>query len=166
MPELTLAEFKARSNALNAAAGRPALELSDEEWGWVQSRIPGELASARAEQRTLEAKLAWAAVTRENVDDFAFLSGETSTHPLIHGAPVTLEAADLSGRHLGMTMCSLTYRERKKTAVPDPGQRTYLVSNIQHLKNGCVLINGSWPYLRPDTVLTVVEEAASGARAA
>lgn len=166
MPKLTLTEFKDRNHALHAASGRPALELSDEEWAWVQSKIPGELKAARAEQRTMEAKLAWATVTKETFDDFAFLAGETDTHPLVHGTPVTLEAADLSGRHLGKTMRSLTYRERKKTAAPDPGHRTYLVSNIQHLKNGCVLINGSWPYLRPDTVLTIVEEPAAGARAA
>ncbi|MCC3292922.1 hypothetical protein [Arthrobacter sp. zg-Y1110] len=166
MPRLTLEEFKARNHALNTAAGRDAVVLGDDEWAWMQSTIPMELASARAEQRAMDVKLAWAAVTRENLDTFAYLSGETDTHPLIHGAPATLEAADLSGRHLGTTVRSLTYRERKKTARPDPGERTYLISNIQHLKDGGVLINGSWPYLRAGTVLTVVEQQNRAARAA
>lgn len=166
MPELPLEEFKARNRALSAATGETLPELDDAGWQWMQERVPADLEAARAEQRAMDTRLAWAEVTRANVDAFAYLAGEADTHPLIHGAPVTVAAADLCGRHLGMTVRSLTYTDGKKRTLPEQLEGTYRIENIQHLKSGAVLVNGSWPYLRSDTVLTILEPGVSASQAA
>lgn len=160
---LSLEEFKARNRALAAASGQPLPDLDDQQWQWMQDRIPDELESALAESRDLEAKLAWQGIIRSNVANLSYLAGRTDTHPDVHGKPETLRADELCGRHLGITVRSLTYRSRKGGSLPDPGERIYVVCNIQHLKNGSVLVNGSWPYLTADTVLTVVETAGTKA---
>lgn len=166
MPDLPLEEFQRRNRALSAANGEVLPELDDEGWRWMQNRVTADLEAARAEQRAMDTKLAWADVTRANVDAFAYLAGETDTHPLIHGTPVTVAAADLCGRHLGMTVRSRTYTDAKKRTVPAEGECVFALENIQHLKSGAVLINGSWPYLRADTVLTILEPGASASKAA
>ena len=155
MPELPLDEFQRRNRALSAASGEPLPELNEEGWRWMQARVLKDLETARAEQRSMDVKLAWAEVTRANLDAFAYLAGETDTHPLIHGAPETIAAADLCGRHLGTTVRSRTYANAKKQTLPHHMESTYRIENIQHLKSGAVLVNGSWPYLRADTVLTI-----------
>lgn len=72
--------------------------------------------------------------------------------------PKTVRAGDLSSEHLGMTFRAHTYRDAKKTTPPRPTPSTFTAETIYHLKNGAVLLNGSWPYLRPDTELTVWDE--------
>lgn len=166
MPELPLEEFQRRNLALSAVNGEALPELDDEGWRWMQARVAADLDAARAEQRAMDTKLAWAELTRSNVDTFAYLAGETDTHPLIDGAPETVTAADLCGRHLGTTVRSRTYRDSKSRTLPEHLEATYRIENIQHLKNGAILLNGSWPYLRADTVLTVLDPGASATKAA
>lgn len=166
MPDLTLEEFRCRNHALSAAHGETLPELDEEGWRWMQNRVMKDLETARAEQRAMDVKLAWAEVTRANLDAFAYLAGETDTHPLIHGAPETVTAADLCGRHLGTTVRSRTYADARKKTLPHHVESEYRIENIQHLKSGAVLINGSWPYLRADTVLTILEPGASATKAA
>lgn len=165
-PALSLMEFQRRNLEILAANGEPAPELDEAGWRWMQEQVPKDLASARAEQRAMDVKLSWAEVTRFNVDTFAYLAGETDTHPLVHGAPATVTAAELCGRHLGMTMRSQTYANAKKRTPPHHDLQVYTVDNIHHLKSGAVLLNGSWPYLHADTVLTIVSATAAGAQAA
>lgn len=75
----------------------------------------------------------------------------------------TVRAGDLGSEHLGMTFRAHTYRDAKKTTPPRPTPSTFTAETIYHLKNGAILLNGSWPYLRPDTELTVWDEAAGAA---
>ena len=166
MPELPLDEFQRRNRALSAANGQPLPELNEEGWRWMQAQVPKDLETARAEQRSMDVKLAWAEVTRSNLDAFAYLAGETDTHPMIDGTPATVTAADLCGRHLGTTVRSRTYANAKKQTLPHHLESTYRIENIQHLKSGAVLLNGSWPYLRADTVLTVLEVGSAASKAA
>lgn len=165
-PGLSLLEFQRRNLEILAATGEAAPDLDEAWWRWMQAQIPADLAAALAEQRAMDVKLAWAEVTRMNVDTFSYLAGETDNHPLVHGAPVTITAAELCGRHLGMTMRSQTYANAKKRTPPHHQPGVYTVDNIHHLKSGAVLLNGSWPYLHADTILTIVSASAAGVQAA
>lgn len=69
--------------------------------------------------------------------------------------PRTILAGDLTSEHRGLHFRSLTYPNANKTARQGRHLHTYQADTIYHLKNGAVLINGSHPYLRPDSVLTV-----------
>lgn len=69
----------------------------------------------------------------------------------------TVLAGDLSSAHRGLTVSGQTYRNANKTQQPSPGVRVFEIDTIHHLKNGAILLNGSHPYLRPDTVLTVLD---------
>lgn len=166
MPELSLGEFQRRNAQILAASGLPVPDVDEQGWRWLQAQIPKDLESARAEQRALDVKLSWAEIIRGNVDTFAYIAGETDTHPLIHGAPKTVAAADLCGRHIGTTVRSLTYIDGKKRTLPEHLEATYRIENIQHLKSGAVLLNGSWPYLRADTVLAILEAGSAASKAA
>lgn len=68
--------------------------------------------------------------------------------------PRTILAGDLTSEHRGLHFRSLTYANANKTARQGRHLHTYQADTIYHLKNGAVLINGSHPYLRPDSVLT------------
>jgi hypothetical protein len=59
-----------------------------------------------------------------------------------------------------MTFRSHTYRDANKTSRPGRHLTTFQADTIHHLKNGAILINGSCPYLRPDTELTVWDPVA------
>lgn len=74
--------------------------------------------------------------------------------------PRTLLAGELSSEHRGQYFRSHTYRDANKTSRPGRHLLTFQADTIHHLKNGAILINGSYPYLRPDTVLTVWDPAA------
>jgi hypothetical protein len=74
--------------------------------------------------------------------------------------PRTVLAGELSSAHRGMTFKSRTYRDANKTSRPGPHVHTFQASTVHHLKNGAILINGSHPYLRPDSVLTVWDPVA------
>lgn len=76
--------------------------------------------------------------------------------------PRTVLAGDLSTEHRGLTFRSVTYPSANKTARPGRHLHTFQADTIHHLKNGAILINGSHPYLRPDTVLTVWDAVAGG----
>ena len=69
--------------------------------------------------------------------------------------PRTLLAGDLASEHRGMHFRSHTYRDANKTSRPGRHLAIFQADTIHHLKSGAILINGSCPYLRPDTVLTV-----------
>jgi hypothetical protein len=75
----------------------------------------------------------------------------------------TVRAGDLSTEHLGLTFRAHTYRDAKKTTPPRRDISTFTADTIYHLKNGAILVNGSWPYLRPDTELTVWDQEAGAA---
>jgi hypothetical protein len=75
-------------------------------------------------------------------------------------SPRTVRAGDLSSEHLGTTFRSHTYRDARKTTLPKPSLSTFTADTIYHLKSGAILLNGSWPYLRPETELTVWDEEA------
>lgn len=77
--------------------------------------------------------------------------------------PRTVLAGDLSSEHLGMTFRSNTYRDARKTTPPSRHLTTFTAETIYHLKNGAILLNGSYPYLRPDTELTVWDKEAGSA---
>lgn len=67
----------------------------------------------------------------------------------------TLLAGELSSEHRGMHFKAVTHNGANKTARQSPRPSLFQADTIYHLKNGAILINGSYPYLRPDTVLTV-----------
>jgi hypothetical protein len=69
--------------------------------------------------------------------------------------PRTILASELSSEHRGLFFRSRTYRDASKTSRQGPHVHTFQADTIYHLKNGAILINGSYPYLRPDSVLTV-----------
>jgi len=69
-------------------------------------------------------------------------------------------AGELSSAHRGLHFRSRTYRDANKTSRPGPHLHTFQADTIHHLKNGAILINGSYPYLRPGTVLTVWDPVA------
>lgn len=69
--------------------------------------------------------------------------------------PRTILAGELSSEHRGLHFRSRTYRDANKTSRQGPHVHTFQADTIYHLKNGAILINGSYPYLRPDSVLTV-----------
>ncbi|WP_422759172.1 hypothetical protein [Paenarthrobacter sp. C1] len=68
--------------------------------------------------------------------------------------PRTILAGELSSEHRGHYFRSYTYRDANKTSRPGQRLATFQADTIHHLKNGAILVNGSHPYLRPDTVLT------------
>ena len=72
----------------------------------------------------------------------------------------TLLAGSLTSEHRGMTFRSRTYRDANKTSRPGPHVHTFQADTIHHLKHGAILINGSSPYLRPDSVLPVWDPVA------
>jgi hypothetical protein len=74
--------------------------------------------------------------------------------------PRTILAGDLGSKHRGMYFRSHTYRDANKTSRPGRHLTTFQADTIHHLKNGAILINGSYPYLRPDTELTVWDPVA------
>lgn len=76
--------------------------------------------------------------------------------------PRTVLAGELTGAHRGMTFRSFTYGSANKTAREGPRLATFQADTIYHLKSGAILINGSYPYLRPDSVLTVWDPVAGG----
>jgi hypothetical protein len=76
--------------------------------------------------------------------------------------PRTLLAGELTSAHRGMTFRSFTYGSANKTARQGPRPATFQADTIYHLKSGAILINGSYPYLRPDSVLTVWDPVAGG----
>lgn len=67
----------------------------------------------------------------------------------------TLVAGDLSSAHRGLTVSGQPYMPHEHT----PHVEVFEIGSIHHLENGAVLINGSYPCLRPDTVLTVIDPA-------
>jgi hypothetical protein len=69
--------------------------------------------------------------------------------------PRTILAGELSSEHRGLYFRSRTYRDANKTSRQGPHVHTFQADTIHHLKNGAILINGSHPYLRPDSVLPV-----------
>jgi len=69
--------------------------------------------------------------------------------------PRTLLAGELSSAHRGLSFRSRTFRDANKTSRQGTHVHTFQADTIHHLKNGAILINGSYPYLRPDSVLTV-----------
>ncbi|ACL42256.1 hypothetical protein Achl_4305 (plasmid) [Pseudarthrobacter chlorophenolicus A6] len=69
--------------------------------------------------------------------------------------PRTILAGELTSEHRGQYFRSLTYPNANKSAREGRHLHTYQADTIHHLKNGAVLVNGSHPYLRPDSVLTV-----------
>jgi hypothetical protein len=69
--------------------------------------------------------------------------------------PRTIRAGELGSEHRGLRFRSLTYRDGNKTSREGRHVHNYQADTIHHLKNGAILINGSYPYLRPDSVLTV-----------
>ncbi|GAA4033248.1 hypothetical protein GCM10023063_15930 [Arthrobacter methylotrophus] len=69
--------------------------------------------------------------------------------------PRTIRAGELGSEHRGLHFRSLTYRDGNKTSREGRHVHNYQAETIYHLKNGAILINGSHPYLRPDSVLTV-----------
>jgi hypothetical protein len=69
--------------------------------------------------------------------------------------PRTLLAGDLTSEHRGLFFSARTYRDANKTSCQGPHVHTFQADTIYYLKNGAILINGSYPYLRPDSVLTV-----------
>lgn len=75
----------------------------------------------------------------------------------------TVLAGELTSEHRGMHFRSRTYRDANKTSRPGQHLYTFQADTIHHLKNGAILINGSYPYLRPDSVLTVWDPAAGTA---
>lgn len=160
-PAAPLWDFIARSRAVNQARSIPTPELSNEEWAALAGRLAAEEPLLRLNIRMAESDIAWLPAARDALADVLYTLGRTSEHPVIHGAPETITAADLCGRHLGMTFRSTVYATPSRNA--QSSVRTYDVDTIHHLKNGTILINGKWPYLHPDTELTVVPAAASAA---
>lgn len=69
--------------------------------------------------------------------------------------PRTILAGELTSEHRGLTFQSYTYGSANKTARENRRLATFQADTIYHLKNGAILINGSYPYLRPDSLLTV-----------
>lgn len=160
--ETPLHEFIRRTREVNAARGIPTAELSNEGWAALARKLSREESSIRLNIRMAESDISWLPSAREALADIRYTTGQEDEHPLIHGAPETLRAADMSGRHLGWTFSSITYPGSNKTAAPSVN-RTYTADSIHHLTGGGILLNGSGPYLRPDTELTVVAEALTAA---
>lgn len=69
--------------------------------------------------------------------------------------PRTILAGELTSEHRGLFFRARTYRDANKTSRQGPHVHTFQADTIYHLKNGAILINGSHPYLRHDSVLTV-----------
>lgn len=160
-PVVPLWDFISRTRAVNQARSIPTPELSNEEWAALAARLEDEEDSLRLNIRMAETDIAWLPAARRALDDVQYTLGRTDSHPAIHGAPETLAATELCGRHLGMTFRSAVYATPSKNALASV--RTYHVDTVHHLKNGTILINGKWPYLHPDTELTVVQAAGSAA---
>lgn len=171
-PAADLERFIDRNRRLQAACGIPAVELDDDGWQELFTATRTELAAQGVRERQEKVTDAWTrytdAIEVQARADLEYLTGTTDFHPLIHGDGYPLEyltAADLSGRHLGKTFRSVTYPSADKTARARPAE-TYTADTIHHLKNGCVLINGSATYLRPDTEVILLNDPAASAAAA
>lgn len=160
-PGTPLWDFIARTRAVNTARGISTPDLSHEEWAALAARLSAEENSLRLNIRMAESDISWLPAARDSLDDVLYALGRTEHHPAIHGAPETLAAGDLCGRHLGMTFRSTVYSTPSKNA--QPSERTYEVESVHHLKNGTILVNGKWPYLHPDTVLTIVPAVSAAA---
>ena len=65
-------------------------------------------------------------------------------------------AAELQISDVGRSVRSEVYRSKNKTAKPLP-EREYQIDSIYAHSNGNILLNGGFPYLRADTIITFLD---------
>lgn len=162
METLTLKQFIDRNLRMQAVCGITVPDLDEDGWADLYEAARQSLAALGVAERQQNVAAAWASVEQEAAvqarADLEYVTGATDFHPLIHGDGYPLgylNADELSGKHLGKTFRSETYPSPKSTAAAN-APSVFTVTSIHHLTGGCVLINGSGIYLRPDTRLTLL----------
>lgn len=147
----------ARDLELKTARGQRGImqDLPEAARAYLLRSLPGFISSHRESISDIERALAALPEQRAALDDVLYLSGESDTHPFLHGSTEVIEAADLSGRHIGMKLRSITYRDVRPGTAPSPEQ-TYKLRTLHFQTGGLVHINGGFMYLRRDTPVTVM----------
>lgn len=156
MTKQLLNEFQERRLAVQAARGETGLtsDMPEKIWTFLLGRALQEVSSRRKTVAMLEERAALLRPGRDRLADLLYCTGETDTHPLIHGTTETIQAVDLSGRHLGMTARSITYSDSGHFTKPGP-EEEYPLKSVQHTVTGMIHVN--WGFrLRPDTPVTLI----------
>lgn len=156
MPEQPIEQFMELHLAVQRLRGK-AEELPDltpKMWAYVHRTALQEVKTRRDCLAWTEEQAAALGRHRDELADILYITGETDTHPLLHGTTETITAVDLSGRHRGMTARSITYSDPRPGTAAGP-ETEYSITSVQHMVNG--MIHVSWSFhLRPDTPVTLI----------
>ncbi|MCC3299385.1 hypothetical protein [Arthrobacter caoxuetaonis] len=156
MPEQPIEQFLERNLAVQKVRGKgdQLPELGPKMWAYIHRTAVHEVKTRRESHAWIEEQAATLGKSRNQLADILYITGETDTHPLLHGSTETITALDLSGHHRGMSARSITYRDSRSFTPADP-EEEYTISSVQHMVNGMVHINWSF-HLHADTPVTLV----------
>lgn len=157
LPADAMKLLQGRDMELKTARGQQGKmeELPAKVQGYLLRSLPGFISSHREAIVEIERSTARLPSLQEALDDVLYLSGESDTHPLLHGTEEVIEAADLSGRHIGKQLRSVSYRDIRPGTAPSPEQ-TYTLAALHFQTGGLVQVNSGFMYLRRDTPVTVM----------